>query len=29
VLAASAFVTGWWCLRPGTGQTTSRVHPVK
>jgi hypothetical protein len=28
VLAASAFVTGWWCLRPRTGQTTSRVHPV-
>jgi hypothetical protein len=29
VLAASAFVTGWWCLRPGTRQTTSRVHSVK
>ena len=28
VLAAIAFVTGWWCLRPAAGKVQSRVRPV-
>jgi hypothetical protein len=28
MLAASAFVTGWWCLRPAASQATVRVQPV-
>jgi hypothetical protein len=28
LLAASTFVTGWWCLRPATDQATSGVQLV-